>query len=133
MQNVDGYNERWSWKALLLNCEELQNCIILEVLVVRVFGRMKCKQWMAYCESFWTCWGFYSTSCIFLTYEKAQVSLHLLFWTFVCTLLLLFFKCKCFFAFEKAQNNICCLAHSFVSLMVFPLQPISTTPTTHHQ
>jgi hypothetical protein len=36
-----------------------------------------------------------------------------------------------FFAFEKAQNNICCFAHSFVGLFVFPLQPISTTLTTH--
>ncbi len=51
-QNSNGYNEMWSWETLLLNCENFQNCKILEVQATRVFGRAKCKQWVAYCNKF---------------------------------------------------------------------------------
>jgi len=51
-QNSNGYNERWSWKALLLNCKKLQNCKILEMQAMKVFGKVKCKQWVTCCDNF---------------------------------------------------------------------------------
>jgi hypothetical protein len=112
LQNSNGYDGRWSWKSMLLNCEGFQNCRKLQRCKDRRFlGEWSVSnEWVvAIVKGFWVCWGFYLASCSFFTCKRPQISLHccfhLLFWTFVCTLLLLFEKCKFFLHLKKLKTT----------------------------
>ncbi len=85
----------------------------------KIVKSWKCKQWRflgkwsasngwLVATTFWARWRFYLTSYIYLTYQKAQVSLHLLlpFAVFVYTLFLFLRNASVFCIWKSSKQHL---------------------------